>query len=1510
MRLLLAGAGTVRRRVATSAGLASSAQLASPSKPSLHGGQRLCDRPASSPAPKLVTTAHLLEPVPSAPVCRRIDNRERHGLLRSLLAGPCHLLPPTTTPTTAATHCVASIRPSIAFLPAPHSRSRRIAGLVAPSRCLIEELVFSLQTTNWLLFAASAVGNQVRPACFLLCPRLHAPVFLYPPAFGCASTPGLIEDGQCCNCAYLSSVSPSLLATIEATNRLASPGTCLYAMYPTPPMHSTQLDARRAVMSALPTTLLLHEADSPTLKRAFSTPNSSFPSKKLEQAFTHCPSSPSTSPRTRRWATPSPRRCPKLATPTPPRQPSMVQTSARSSMPMPSFGSVFGEESRRSGLQSHAFVNGSNVVRPHTSGNTNIGAPFSSFHLHHDSRDSNSTASSDNSPTTTISTMDSSSVTDPSPGVSPESPLAKTITPSSFVADFRSRRTEPVSGDSSPNTFFELQRPTTPAKKPRNLKNLGINTASSLSNLRGQTHAPVAVPPKEKTSSAPPSPLFIKPPTPPKRRPSNLSLTISTPGSNEGKPVRLLIPSTPSFNRPALRHFQSSPSLPICLSANLKGPKGGMQLPPLRPITTKPSGLSEVPFEMEEEEDQEPNFDIPQSREEKPAAYPNGPICIYEAGVYLYFEPTAEQATTFDVIINVASEVKDPFLSSAPETQKDIDARRVDGPPAENVDFATLAQRLKPTSFLPESPSASKTAPAMKVTPPRKVILDGQTYTTPEYIHVPWEHNTDIVPDLYKLVKMMDDHLKQGRRVLIHCQCGVSRSASLIVAYGLYKDPQMSVQEAYDKAKKRSKWIGPNMNLIMQLQEFRNGLLRQNESRSYHNQGYGRRSAGLPTTRSTNGNVYSPFDRDAPSGSRTPQTAPLPPDSDISMQRASTGNIMAISPGPLSAPTGIFAPGFRRSWDSSNTHFDLSSQSTPTTTPQVGPKDQPVPTLSIDNNSPSVPMDHDSATELTLPDNDTILMPPSVPNFSRQLPLRLSDSQDEESNHGMSERHLAPTQTFGMQALRSPAVATFNIPRMGFQDRSYDSEVASPIKTSFSEDPWPQGYDSELQSDVPALNVRDMSMPLAPAPIRSTEINMTDFASRAGIGDSFLVPRTPFRLGQPPPSPRPRFVERPDEGPEVASPIATHFPKDVFGSADDVMEDEMKSPRATEFHMTPLKPRLAKDEDPFGLTSPTRMESAGNPFDLPNLAALKATEHEDRRPSFQAILPPAHQTFNGFASLDGTAQTISPFQAPVPFASSNVRPNVGLEPAADRSPKALEVQDPAPDHMSTPSFPKAPNTPQSPSHAFLSTPAKIIRTRFSSPNMRDQRKLHKLQTEIQSKLPKPGVAQHSVDDIDALMSPRAEEFTRNPFHFELHPAADESSPVSSNATIKDGRNGHDWSVSPPRQWTPEKAAVDPRSPVQTGNSPIVRNIWDVLSQPGLDLRTKRALCGYDTREPASRGLTPEYPHCRHHLFIHCIRLSNFLWLHVSFVYPGVQSPTLHSLVEVFTRALSYVTVMS
>jgi tyrosine-protein phosphatase len=879
-----------------------------------------------------------------------------------------------------------------------------------------------------------------------------------------------------------------------------------------------------------------------------------------------------------------------------------------------------------------------------------------------------------------------------------------------------------------------------------------------------------------------------------------------------------------------------------------------MSFPALRPLATKASGLAEVPFEMEEEDDQEQNFDIPQSREEKPAAYPNGPICIYEAGVYLYFEPTTEQACTFDVIINVASEVKNPFTSSTSQSQKDIDARRIDGPPAESVDFAALSQRAKPKSFARDggSPTTPKaTAAVMQTIQPGELVIDGKAYKTPEYIHMPWEHNTDIVPDLYKLVKIMDERVQQGKRVLIHCQCGVSRSASLIVAYGLFKDPQMSVQDAYDRAKKRSKWIGPNMNLIMQLQEFRNGLLRANDSRN--NRGFGTRSAGLNTARSAANNRYSLCERETASGSRTPQTAPLPPDSDMTMQRASTGNMMAISPGPLSAPTGAFSTSFRRSWDVSQSHFDLSAQATPTTTttPYVDPAGHVVPVLSITANDVASPKAVAiQAIEAAEPHERSSLQIPLVPNFSRQLPLRAQDSSAEvTSSHlevGGPSLGLQPlsfgalrspavasfnlSSSFGpppLAALRSPAVPSFNMSSSFAPQQHFESsEITSPIKTTF-DNPWPSGYDSEPQSPGAPSDEQEREHPL---PSRSTDVNMTD-SEHNGFNHSFSVPSrdTSFKLGGPPKAPKFSFNTSSFEPVDIASPIKSQFPTDVF---DKPEEEDLVSPRAEEFHMAPFKPDMTVDEDPFGLTSPTRFDFPGHPH-TPIRATMQEDEAEERRPSFQAILPPSHQTFNGFASLDGTAQAQPAPPEPLALRTLGVKQSVQSWARVDSlntSPETQTIPSLEPRAPTLEAILKAPETPQSPKEVFLSTPAKGIKTRFSSPNLREQRKLQRLQTEMEAKLPhKMPAPQHAADDLDALLSPRAEEFTRNPFHFDLQVSScDDHSPTSSNETIKEGRNGQEWSDPVPRQWTPEKATTDPRSPVQTGSNPIVRNIWDVL----------------------------------------------------------------------------------
>jgi tyrosine-protein phosphatase len=1113
-----------------------------------------------------------------------------------------------------------------------------------------------------------------------------------------------------------------------------------------------------------------------------------------------------------------------------------MQTSPRSFVPMPSFGAVFGEEAHNKQKTipdtQKTSAHGS-IARPASSGNPHSALPFSTFHLHRDSRDSTSTASSDNSPTTTISTMDSSTVTEPSPGPSPESPVAR-LTTSSFVSDFRSRRMEASSQNSYSNTFFELARPTTPAKKPRNLKNLGINTSSSLGNLRSTHNATTLVVEKrEKNTSAPASPSFIKPPTPPKRRPSNLSLTISTPGSNETKPMRLIIPSTPAaVNRPALRHFQSSPSLH--LSSPSMGPSGGMHFPILKTVQPKPSALSEVPYEMEEEEDQEPNFDIPQSREEKPAAYPNGPIEIYPSGIFLYCEPTLEQACNFDVIINVASEVKNPLTTPSSEMEKDINKRRIDGPAAENPDFAALSKRASGTDSAPPTPKA---APVMQTIQPGERIINGKLYKTPEYIHIPWEHNTDIVTDLYKLVRTMDDRVQHGKRILVHCQCGVSRSASLIVAYGIYKNPEGSVQDTYDVVKKRSKWIGPNMSLIMQLQEYRNTMSKTNDGRSFLGRSFG--PAGMPTGISTSSNRPS-LERNTSSAPRTPRTAPLPPGTDMDSQRASTGHLFMLSPGPLSAPSGssFFEPGFRQSWAASQTQFDLSPKSSPKATPYVDPAGHIIPILSDSSTDVSDKMVAPAVAPTITPSVKEPLQLQktnmNLPNFSRQLPLRSyeDNSVSERPRTSPNPNELrAPPQHLSFGALRSPAVPNFSIPSFGPDND--ETGMMSPTKTSFNLSPWPssQGYNS--QSSPTSDDMQPPPPPLSP---RSTGFHMAGVKhdnNKTSFG--MFSPRTSTFNIEPPSLGTNSFFprDRSSQDYEVTSPVRTEFPSDMFGPANEVDED-ITSPRGVEFHMTPLKPKV-EDEDPFGLTSPTRF---GFPSDLhkrSGLTAPRPAQDHIRRPSFQAILPPSHlaqpETSNGFASLNGTAQVIHTIPPMIPEHPKSTNMDARMDAANVVADPAIITHVPEPVHGLQTAVQELPNTPRTPAYSssWKPTPPREpgLRTRFSSPNMREQRHLHKLQTEIEAKLPNPPA--QAVDDLDALMSPRAEEFTRNPFHFNLTASVetDDHSPASSNGTVKGSETRTEWPGKP--QWIPPKPLDDdPRSPVQTGSNPIVRNIWDVL----------------------------------------------------------------------------------
>ncbi|KAJ4170172.1 tyrosine/serine/threonine protein phosphatase [Fusarium falciforme] len=336
----------------------------------------------------------------------------------------------------------------------------------------------------------------------------------------------------------------------------------------------------------------------------------------------------------------------------------------------------------------------------------------------------------------------------------------------------------------------------------------------------------------------------------------------------------------PMLQRRALKHSCSSPHMSSGLKSSTFGPPGGMTFPKvlernesglsevLRPTksTMKPSFGSAITEEdspirtQMANRDDDPYRDNENNEDMKTPGYPDGPIAIYGDNVYLYSEPNADEAARFD-------------------------------PRSRYCHFDSQLRycfRVSPEEESAETPTTPKAT----------------HFKEPEYIHIPWDHNTDIAPDLMRLCETIEDRTRAGLKVLVHCQQGASRSASLIIAYGLYQKPELTVNDAYYAAQSKSQWISPNMKLMYSLQDFQKEVSGKRSGPAAH----GPRTGRVPTkhrlTLSADAIDISP---------KTPQTAPLPTHAeDVKetqfspspnrLRGNSTPGLLAVSPGPASAP--------------------------------------------------------------------------------------------------------------------------------------------------------------------------------------------------------------------------------------------------------------------------------------------------------------------------------------------------------------------------------------------------------------------------------------------------------------------------------------------------------------------------------------------------------------------------------------------------------------------------------
>jgi len=709
---------------------------------------------------------------------------------------------------------------------------------------------------------------------------------------------------------------------------------------------------------------------------------------------------------------------------------------------------------------------------------------------------------------------------------------------------------------------FELQKPAIVSKRPRNLKNLAVNTTASYNLGRAIATAPLKTQENQDRVSAPASPAFVKPPAPPKRKLGKISLTIMTPANSNV--TNMAVPPTPSVTRPiTLRHFQSSPSLPLYTAG--AGPAGGMTLPKTRTLP-QPRGFAEIPLEDEEEEEQ--NFDVPQSREDKPESYPNGPIRIYESGIDLYQEPPLEVAMRYDVIINCASEVNNPFEVADREARLQPPLQQ----PTSNVGI--LADGSSNNAGSPTTPKAT---PLSTDTP---IGAFSQAQKRPEYIHMQWEHNTDIVDDLRYLVRLIDDRVKQGKKVLVHCQLGVSRSASLIVAYGIFTNPHLSVQDAYDAVKKRSKWIGPNMSLIMQLQEFRSSM----HKGSMRDHGFQSQVFTLPRKSSTipSASTTDSFGVKTPSEPPTPRTVPFPTDESMTPEPLPSSHIGPFSAGPVEPGSGSFwDEAFRRSWGSGQANNDMGMPGMPMAkdTNYVDAKGHvvPVTVLQGDQSSSTSPSGSESQAEQF---RERI--------FTRPLPFR-EEYKDEVdtlmTDAPPAEPLLSPRATeFHMAPLMPPQQVASN-------DRY---NILSPTMTEFPK----QSVFSSTASTAPPPPTRAAPPPPAVRELKMESLN--SIFSPTTNAFPALPAVSPFGGPASLCAPHPRQAERIDSLVPSSPPLQLSPPKPnrrlrTKFSAPNLSEciklQKMQSDLANKL---PQRPAEAEE----ALMSPRATEFVANPFHL------------------------------------------------------------------------------------------------------------------------------------------------------------------------------------------------------------------------------------------------------------------------------------------------------------------------
>lgn len=107
------------------------------------------------------------------------------------------------------------------------------------------------------------------------------------------------------------------------------------------------------------------------------------------------------------------------------------------------------------------------------------------------------------------------------------------------------------------------------------------------------------------------------------------------------------------------------------------------------------------------------------------------------------------------------------------------------------------------------------------------------------YLKVPVidKPDADIAKHFNRAIEFMDDAVKNGKGVLVHCVFGVSRSSTLICAYLIAKKG-LTVQQAIAAVKDKRPQADPNKGFLLQLQVLWEQLRKKEEEKYVWLNGY------------------------------------------------------------------------------------------------------------------------------------------------------------------------------------------------------------------------------------------------------------------------------------------------------------------------------------------------------------------------------------------------------------------------------------------------------------------------------------------------------------------------------------------------------------------------------------------------------------------------------------------------------------------------------------------------